>query len=128
MNLKLHHIHLLCSDLEVTIRFFTEILGATLIERKKFMNAPGASLDLNGTTINLRIAREDEKVLKEEALQRYGYNHIGLSVADIEDAYRRLTDKGYVFSIPPKEVGKNRIAFFNGPDNITIELLQPLGQ
>ncbi len=123
---KLHHIHLLCSDLETMINFFTEILGATLVERKKFGGADGATLDLQGTLINLRIAREDEIVNKDTSKPFYGYNHIGLTTEDIEDAYEELKGKGFEFTTSPRDAGKNRIAFFKGPDNIIIELLQPL--
>lgn len=128
MNFRLHHIHLLCSDLEKTIAFFTETLGAALVERKQFGGADGATLNLNGTTINLRVDREGDNVSTDTSITQYGYHHIGLTVENVDQAYRELSGKGFVFSLPPKEVGSNRIAFFNGPDNITIELLQPLDQ
>ena len=127
MTYRLHHLHLICSNLEQMITFFTEVLGAGLVERKKFGTADGATLDLKGTIINLRVAREDEKFSDGSSVPNYGYHHIGLTVEDIEKSYRELSAKGYVFSLPPKEAGDNRIAFFNGPDDITIELLQPIG-
>ncbi|MEW6671964.1 MAG: VOC family protein [Thermodesulfobacteriota bacterium] len=126
MTYRLHHLHLLCSDLEKTIAFLTETLDAVLVERKKFGGVAGASLNLNGTIINLRIAREDDKVSTGAATTQYGYHHIGLTVDNIDEAYRELSGKGYVFTGPPIQAGTNRIAFFKGPDNITIELLQPL--
>ncbi len=123
---KLHHIHLLCSDLETMINFFTEILGATLVERKKFGGADGATLDLQGTLINLRIAREDEIINEDTSEPSYGLNHIGWETGDIEGDYEELKGKGFEFITPPRDAGKNRIAFFKGPDNLTIEILQPL--
>ena len=60
MTYRLHHVHLICKDLEGMIKFFVEALGATLVARKKFGTADGASLDLQGTTVNLRVDREDE--------------------------------------------------------------------
>ena len=127
MICRLHHLHLLCSDLEKTIAFFTETLGAALVERKKFGGADGARLNFNGgATINLRVALKDDNVSTGTAITQYGYHHIGLTVDNVDQAYRELSGKGYVFSVPPKEAGKNRIAFFNGPDNITIELIQLL--
>jgi catechol 2,3-dioxygenase-like lactoylglutathione lyase family enzyme len=126
MTYRLHHIHLLCSDLEQMIDFLTQRLGASLVERKKFLNADGASLDLNGTIINLRVAREDEKVQKDGTALQYGFHHIGLVVEDLEKVYRDLSGMGYPFSVTPRETGNNRIAFFTGPDNTIFELLQPL--
>ncbi len=126
MTYQLHHIHLLCSDLEEMIHFFNEMLGARLVERKKFGTADGATLDLNGTTVNLRVAREDETVMGDNSIPQYGYNHIGLMVEDVDKAHAELTAKGYVFSTAPQNAAQHRIAFFNGPDNITIELMQRL--
>ncbi len=126
MSYQLHHIHLLCSDLELMVNFFTEILDATLVERKKFGGADGATLDLQGTLINLRIAREDEIIKKDPSEPSYGLNHIGLETGDIAGNYEELKGKGFEFITPPRDAGKNRIAFFKGPDNLTIELLQPL--
>ena len=128
MSYQLNHIHVLCSDLENMIRFFTENLEASLVERKKFGGADGASLNLQGTIINLRVAQKDEKINADTSRSFYGFHHIGLTVESIEDAYKELTAKGFDFFVPITDTGKSKIAFFRGPDNITIELLQPLGQ
>jgi catechol 2,3-dioxygenase-like lactoylglutathione lyase family enzyme len=108
------------------ISFFTEVLNAELVARKKFGTADGASLDLQGTTINLRVAREDEDMVGDASQSSYGYDHIGLNVDDVDEAYRDLTQRGYLFFIPPKDIPNLRIAFFRGPEDITIELLQKL--
>ena len=84
----------------------------------------GAVLNLDGTRINLRIAREDEEIEPSLAQSTYGYDHIGLEVEDIHAAYRDLTDRGCIFFIPPREAGGATFAFLKGPENITIELVQ----
>ena len=124
MTYRLHHIHLICRDLEAMISFFTDLIGATLEERRKFGTADGAVLNLDGTRINLRIAREDEEIKPNLAQSTYGYDHIGLEVEDIHAAYRDLTDSGCIFFIPPREAGGATFAFLKGPENITIELVQ----
>jgi catechol 2,3-dioxygenase-like lactoylglutathione lyase family enzyme len=101
MSFRFHHVHIICKDLEKMIGFFTEGLGADLVRRKKFGTADGASLDLQGTTINLRIARADEKLEGDASRTVYGYNHIGLEVEDIEAAYTDLSAQGYSFFMPP---------------------------
>ena len=93
MTYRFHHIHLICKDLEGMISFFTEALGTTLVERKKFGTADGASLDLQGTTVNLRVAREDEDMAGDASRTTFGYPDL-------------------------------RIAFFRGPEEIIIELVQ----
>jgi len=109
------------------IDFLSETLGARLVARRKFGPADGATLDLNGTIINLRVAREDETVLGDSSQVRYGYDHLGLEVEDVDAAYEGLKAKGFSFTAPPKDFENLRIAFFKGPDNITVELLQKMG-
>ena len=124
MNYRLHHIHLICKDLAGMIDFFSENLGATLIAKKKFGTADGASLDLQGTTVNLRVAREDEEMTGDASQTRFGYDHLGLQVEDVDAAYRDLRDKGFSFFMTPKDIPDLRIAFFRGPEDIIIELVQ----
>ena len=126
MRYRYHHFHLICSNLEHTENFFTGILGAKLIERRKFGTADGAILDLNGTTISLRKAREDENIIGDSLQPRYGYDHLGLEVEDVDAAYNELKEKGIAFTIPPTNIETGKMAFLKGPDGITIELFQPL--
>ena len=125
MLYRFHHVHIVCKDLEKMVRFFTDVLEASLIDMRKFGTADGASLDLNGTTVNLRVAREDEEVVGDASKTTYGYNHIGLEVEDIEMAYKDLTERGFSFFMPPTDIPDLKIAFFKGPEDITIELCQP---
>ena len=87
MAYRFHHVHIICKDLDKMIRFFTETLGATLIGLKKFGTADGASLDVLGTKVNLRVRREDEELVGDASQARYGYDHIGLEVDDLESAF-----------------------------------------
>jgi len=124
MKYRYHHFHLICSKLEDTERFFTGMLGAKLIERRKFGTADGATLDLNGTTINLRVKREDESITSGSSQRSFGYDHLALEVEDVDAAYKELKEEGITFTIPPTDVVNGRMAFLKGPDGITIELFQ----
>ena len=126
MNYRFHHVHLICKDLEEMITFFTDALQATLIGRKKFGTADGASLDIQGTIINLRVAREDEHIAPSASQTRFGYDHIGLQVEDIDAAYQDLKKRGFSFFMAPKDIPDLRIAFFRGPEDIIIELVQEI--
>ena len=126
MTYSFHHVHLVCRDLEQMIDFFVEVIGAKLVKRRKFGTAEGAALDLQGIGINLRIAREGEETRDNLTQSTYGYDHIGLQVEDVQAAYDDLTNRGYYFLTPPTKSVGVLIAFFKGPENITIELMQPL--
>ena len=126
MTYSLHHVHLVCRDLEKMIGFFKEAIGAEFVEHRKFGTADGATLDLQGIDINLRVAREGEEIRENLTPSSYGYDHIGLQVEDVQAAYEDLAKRGYSFFMPPTENAGSMIAFFKGPENITIELLQPI--
>jgi catechol 2,3-dioxygenase-like lactoylglutathione lyase family enzyme len=124
MSYRFHHVHVICKDLEEMIRFFTEALEAKLLRRQKFGTADGASLDLQGSTVNLRVPRADERMEGDAARPGYGYHHIGLEVENIEDAFKDLSARGYSFFMPPTDIPGLRIAFFRGAEDIVIELVQ----
>ena len=124
MIYRFHHAHLICKNLEQMITFFTDVLNATLVTRRKFGTADGASIDVHGTTVNLRVSRKDEIIVGDASETRYGFDHIGLEVDDVDAAYKDLTDRGFSFFMPPTDIPKLRIAFFKGPEDITIELVQ----
>jgi catechol 2,3-dioxygenase-like lactoylglutathione lyase family enzyme len=126
MTYSFNHVHLICRDLEKMIGFFEEAIGAKLVERRKFGTAEGAALDLQGIGLKLRIAREGEETRDNLTQSTYGYDHIGLQVEDVQAAYDDLTERGYSFIMPPTKAAGAIIAFFKGPENITIELMQPL--
>ena len=126
MTYSLHHVHLICKDLEEMISFFKDAIGARFVEPQKLGPADGATLNLQGIDINLRVVREGEEIRENKTLSTYGYDHIGLQVENLQAAYENLTNRGYSFFMPPTEAAGLMIAFFKGPENITIELVQPL--
>jgi catechol 2,3-dioxygenase-like lactoylglutathione lyase family enzyme len=118
--------HLICKDLKKMTSFFTDIIGAKLVEERKFGTADGVVMDLAGNTINLRVARQDEALVDPGKRSVYGYDHIGLEVDDLDAVYGDLTARGYRFTVAPMEIPGLKIAFFKGPEDITIELVQKL--
>ena len=126
MRYRYHHIHVICGDLAASEAFFAN-LGAALVERRKFGTADGAILDLGGTHIYLRTRREGDALTGDSTNPRFGYDHLGVQVDDLDAAHKALSAKGYKFFLTPQQQGQMRIAFLKGPDNITVELIQPLG-
>ena len=124
MTFRFHHLHLICKDLENMIGFFTDALGAQLVKREKFGGADGATLDLNGTHFSLRVEKKDEIISGDASQTRYGFDHIGLEVEDLQKAMEELALRGVEFLSEPVDLGEKLIVFFKGPEKITIELLQ----
>jgi catechol 2,3-dioxygenase-like lactoylglutathione lyase family enzyme len=124
MTFRYHHLHLICSDLAKTEAFFTRDLGATLVQHRKFGAADGAVLDLHGIGINLRTRREGDAIGGDSANPRYGYDHLAFQVKDLDATHKALAAKGYVFVTQPQMMAGMKVAFFKGPDNITVELIE----
>jgi glyoxylase I family protein len=119
-----HHVHLICRDLEGMIRFWTETLGATLVLRRTFGTADGATLDLAGIRFNLRLPKEGEALQGGGARSGCGYDHVALEVTDMVEAGKRLTGGGYPFIADPVDRGTRISAFIRGPEGILIELME----
>lgn len=134
MGCTLHHIHLVCRDLQPMIDFLTANFDAKFISMQKFGGAnpdkpaDGASLDLGGTMVNLRVLQEKETLTDDASIKTYGLHHIGINVSDLDKIFKELSGKGFTFPCPPRKVNETtRTAFVEGPDNVTFELIEKKG-
>ncbi len=127
LDYQFHHIHVFCSDLAASERWFVEGLGAELVERRDSRGVPSAVLRLGGAQVLLRPAREDESLAPAGASQ-FGVDHFGLQVADVDATVEELRRRGVFIEREPGDFGpRSRIAFVKGPDGVRIELVQPRG-
>lgn len=125
MSFYCDHIHVLCSNLDTTERFFIEMFAAEPLGSTTFGSAPGSKLKLENIQIWLRGLKEGESIEDDASRTIFGYNHIGITVGDLDEIYRDFSAKGVQFTVPPKEASNGRLAFIKGPDNIAIELFEP---
>ncbi|MGE3270047.1 MAG: VOC family protein [Chloroflexota bacterium] len=125
LEYQFHHIHVFCSDLEATERWFTEGVGATVVERRDSRGVPGVVLNLGGANVLLRPAREGENLASAGA-RHFGADHFGLRVDDVDAAVAELRSRGVFIEVEPWDFSPgSRIAFIKGPDEVRIELVQP---
>jgi catechol 2,3-dioxygenase-like lactoylglutathione lyase family enzyme len=124
MKYQFHHLHLVCSDLDNMIKFLTNTLGGKFVSFRKFGTTDGAAIDLAGVPIFLRAARDGEEVTGDQSCSIFGYHHIGLKVQDLDVCYSELKGQGFTFTTAPTATPNGKMAFFQGPDNIIIELVQ----
>ena len=75
---------------------------------------------------SIACARDGDTIAGDGTSARYGYDHLAFEVDDVDAAHKALAAKGYVFFIQPQIAQGMKIAFFRGPDNIPIELVQVL--
>src|SRR4051812_586436 len=124
LDFSFDHIHIFCSDMAATERFFTEGLGADVAGRPESRGVPSVRLKLGGANVYLRPAREDESLTPPDS-QHFGADHFGLRVADVDATVAELRQRGVFIEVEPWDFSPgSRIAFIKGPDGVRIELVQ----
>ncbi len=118
------HIHIMCTDPAATERWFIDGIGADLVGRYDSLGTQITKLRLAGIEILLRPARPGER-LEVAPVPRYGEEHFGLRVSDLDATAAALRTRGVIFDLEPRDFGPaSRIAFVRGPDNLRIELVE----
>ncbi len=127
MNIRgLHHVAVICSDYEVSKRFYTELLGLRIIAETHRQERDSYKLDLlvpGGAQIELfSFPSPPARVSQPEAC---GLRHLAFSVEDMDDEIARLTANGVaVEPIRVDELTGKRFTFFADPDGLPIELYE----
>jgi glyoxylase I family protein len=124
-----HHLALICSDPETTIRFYQDLVGFPLVELFENRDYPGSShffFDIGNRNL---LGFFDFPGLGLEPVPEGlgGIQHVAISVTPevFEAAKVRLTDAGVEFRGP--DMGVEESIYFKDPDNIQVELIrQPL--
>ena len=122
----LHHIAIICSNYEQSKKFYTEILGFTIIREVYRAERQSYKLDLalNGQYVIELFSFPDPpaRVSRPEAT---GLRHIAFGVTDIEAAKKELEAKGVVSEpIRIDEFTQKKFTFFSDPDGLPIELYE----
>ena len=123
---SLHHIAIICSDYERSKKFYTDILGFTIIREVYRAERASYKLDLalNGNYLIelFSFPGPPARVSRPEAT---GLRHIAFQVADIEASKRELEEKGVTSEpIGTDEFTGKRFTFFSDPDGLPIELYE----
>jgi lactoylglutathione lyase len=122
---KQDHVHFKCSDYERTVRFFKDNFGATEEGRIDSRGMPIVTLQIGGDSYKFSPAKPGEGVDARMEPARYGVYHVGLQVEDLQAEVARMKARGVKFTQDLTQVNpKLKAAFIEGPDGISIELLQ----
>ncbi|MGH8885701.1 MAG: VOC family protein [Egibacteraceae bacterium] len=119
-----HHLALICSDVERTIRFYQGVLGFPLIELLENRDYPGSTHFFFDIGNNNLLGFFDFPGLglgqAEEAIG--GVQHIAISVDPqrFEELKGRLDEHGITYLGPDRGVEESM--YFRDPDGIQIEL------
>jgi catechol 2,3-dioxygenase-like lactoylglutathione lyase family enzyme len=138
----LHHQGITVSDLDRSVRFYSEVFGATVdweieasgegiseLTRVPEADIRVALLRLPYGNIELFEYRNPDGRPYELRSNDVGAAHLCLEVDDVEAAYDRLQELGVTCRFPPQVAESGRIAgyryfYFDDPDGLPVELLQ----
>ncbi|KAJ1980207.1 Lactoylglutathione lyase [Dimargaris verticillata] len=147
---RFNHTMYRVKDAEASIKFYTEVLGMTLLGK---MDNPDAKFTLYflGYQQGPNYKPDDSLSLKSPVFGRegilelthnwgtendanfkgyhngndepQGYGHIAIAVDNLDAACKRMTDMGVRFKKRPEDGRMRNIAFIYDPDNYWIELV-----
>lgn len=122
---RIDHVEIVPLDMEKTVRFYIDILGFKLKERRKVQIHPLEEviyLTLNDTMIELLSVKGVTPAAASP--WQAGYRMIALEVEDMDKAVEYLKGKGVEISRPPVALGKSKRAEIKDPSGLSIELRQ----
>ncbi|MEM9909071.1 MAG: VOC family protein [Cyanobacteria bacterium P01_D01_bin.44] len=127
MNINhIHHVAIICSNYEASKRFYTEVLGGSILQETYRAERDSYKLDLrigDADTLELfSFPNPPQRVSRPEAA---GLRHLAFEVDDITAAVVDLQAKGVeVEVIRTDELTGKRFTFFQDPDGLPLELYE----
>ncbi len=119
MRTSLHHVHMFASNLDESIRFFREMLGAKLLIDKEMAGARNVMISIGSGKINFY-----DQPPKDQG--RGIVHHLGIETDDLEVLVEQMRSKGYDFRKTIRDLGTWKYVMVEGPDHVLIELFQIL--
>ena len=134
-NYSLDHIHVKAIDVDRTVQWYVDNLGAKIVFEGIFMESKVFYLDLGFSLIVFGrlnkewgddgIERPENEPIEPLLRSRYGVDHFGVAVDDIQEAVADLTAKGVRVLYEPWSSRKGvTITYIEGPDAVRIELTE----
>ena len=125
--MRLLHTMLRVGDLERSLRFYTEVLGMTLLRRHDY---PEGKFTLAFVGYGPETEQAAIELTYNWGTDRYevgtGFGHVALEVPDAARACQEIKERGgkVVREAGPMKHGTTVIAFAEDPDGYRIELIE----
>ncbi len=123
---SVHHIAIICSNYEVSKKFYTEVLGCTIVKETFRTERDSYKLDLaiNGNYI-IELFSFPNPPARPSQPESCGLRHLAFSVKDIEASIAALASKSVVCEpIRIDTLTNKRFTFFADPDGLPLELYE----
>ncbi len=117
VRIDLDHAHLFATDVDVTIGWWSEMLGARVV----------FDLDVAGArNVRLAVGRGFIHLYDQppHVVGSGSVHHLGIQTDDLQSLVASMQAKGFQFRRPIKDFGAMKYAMAMAPDNILLELFE----
>ena len=120
------HLHLVVPDPEKMADFFVRAFEAEKVSMDKQPDGRvRAELRITGGRMIINTPQPSDARSPDNPQKRYGTEHFGMKVDDLESALRQCQAAGAKVVMEATQIRPGtRIAFFMGPDNVLVELVE----
>jgi catechol 2,3-dioxygenase-like lactoylglutathione lyase family enzyme len=117
VKIDLDHAHLFASDVDETVRWWSEMLGARIVFDLEVAGARNVRLAVGRGFIHLYD--QPPRVIGSGSV-----HHLGIQTDDLEALVTSMEAKGVQFRRPIKDFGAMKYAMATAPDNVLLELFE----
>lgn len=122
----IHHIAIICSNYNVSKKFYTETLGLQIIQEHFRAERNSYKLDLAvGDRYTIELFSFPNPPTRTSRPEACGLRHLAFEVCNLDDTVMELSLKGVAIEpIRIDEFTGKRFTFFADPDGLPIELYE----
>lgn len=124
--MQIHHIAIICSDYEVSKKFYTEVLGLNIIREVYREARQSYKLDLAiGEHYVIELFSFPNPPERPSRPESCGLRHLAFSVDNVEEKRNQLIEKGLdCEDIRIDEFTDKKFFFTTDPDNLPLEFYE----
>lgn len=124
--MQIHHIAIICSNYEVSKKFYTEVLGLNIIREVYREERQSYKLDLAiGDHYIIELFSFPNPPKRPSRPESCGLRHLAFSVDDVEEKRSELVQKGLdCEEIRIDEFTNKKFFFTTDPDNLPLEFYE----
>lgn len=124
--MKIHHIAIICSDYQVSKKFYTEVLGLNIIREVYREARQSYKLDLAiGEHYVIELFSFPNPPKRPSRPESCGLRHLAFSVDNVEEKRNALIEKGLnCEEIRIDEFTDKKFFFTTDPDNLPLEFYE----
>jgi len=126
INMKIHHIAIICSDYVISKRFYTEILGLNIIREVYREERQSHKLDLAiGDHYVIELFSFPDPPERPSRPEACGLRHLAFSVDNVYEKRQELIQKGLMCEeIRTDEFTGKEFFFTQDPDQLPLEFYE----